>query len=73
MMTSDRLDVEVVNKVIVGVQQVNSHSAVSLAYSDGSIEFRDRNSWAVFKPDDRVDKVASMTHVGFAFPKAEPC
>ena len=66
-------DIEIIDKIILGVQSLNVHTVVSFAYSDGTIDFRDRASWTTMKRSDETDKVGGLTQVGFAFNKHEPC
>ena len=66
-------DIEIIDKIILGVQSLNVHTVISFAYSDGTIDFRDRASWTTMKRSDETDKVGGLTQVGFAFNKHVPC
>ena len=49
------------------------NTVLALAYSDGSIEFRDRGTMAEKFPSNDFDRVLSIQQVGVAFADDVPC
>ncbi|KAH0564742.1 hypothetical protein GP486_001870 [Trichoglossum hirsutum] len=58
----------IIRKAILAVELVNSNTTIAIAYSDGSIEFRDRVSMIPITPNEDFNRVSSMPQAGFAFP-----
>ncbi|KAG0639827.1 mediator complex, subunit Med16 [Tuber brumale] len=69
-----RMDDVVMDKCIIGVSQVTSGTVIALAFSDGSLELRDRCNLNQLR-DQSTNKnvVMNMMQAGFAFPPGEPC
>jgi hypothetical protein len=55
------------------MQSMNLGKIVSFAYSDGSIEYRDRVSMTEAFVDGDLDRVWHLAQIGFAYPDDEPC
>lgn len=68
-----RLDDILVEKVLLSVQLLGPGTILGLAYSDGTIEFRDRIRLDVVGFDGNLEKVTSLPGIGFAFPSEGPC
>ena len=54
------------------IHQLSLGTVLSLAYSDGSIEFRNR-SLEPIAFDDGLDTVSGLAQTGFSFQDQEPC
>ncbi|RPA95294.1 hypothetical protein L873DRAFT_1745488 [Choiromyces venosus 120613-1] len=69
-----RMDDVVMDKCVIGVSQVTSGTVIALAFSDGSLELRDRYNLNQLR-DQSTNKnvVMNMMQAGFAFPPGEPC
>ncbi|KAI9671992.1 MAG: mediator complex subunit [Trizodia sp. TS-e1964] len=61
-----------VDKVVVSMQPLKVGTSFALAYSDGTIEFRNR-CMEVIVHDKDYRAISSMSQVGFAFPKTDQC
>ncbi|KAI5865169.1 RNA polymerase II mediator complex subunit Sin4 [Durotheca rogersii] len=61
-----KLEPVVVNKIIIGVNLVNFGRTVCLAYSDGSIEYRDRFTMAELYQEANLDRIHSVLEAGFS-------
>jgi mediator of RNA polymerase II transcription subunit 16 len=48
------------------------HTLLAFAMSDGSIQFRHRDSMELVSADDNNDEVHTMPQAGFAFPVQDP-
>lgn len=46
---------------------------LQIAYSDGSVEYRDRSTLQNLPLDELPDKATSLPQLGFRFGIAEPC
>jgi len=68
-----RLEDIVTDGVVISVHQMNLSTVISLAFSNGAIEFRDRVSMKLIESDDNFIKVSSMQQIGFSFSSDEPC
>jgi len=68
-----RLDGFTVNKVAVSMQPMNFSRVLFFAYSDGTVEYRERNTMAQTLCDGDLDKVWHLAQIGFSYPEDEPC
>ncbi|KAM0276145.1 hypothetical protein ACHAQH_007033 [Verticillium albo-atrum] len=68
-----RLDPVTVNKVIVGMQTIHFGKVVCIAFSDGSIEYRDRFTMQETYNELSLDRVMTLNQVGFTFAEGSPC
>ncbi|MCJ1388619.1 mediator complex subunit [Xylographa bjoerkii] len=62
-----------VEHIAIDLQQINLSTALAVAYSDGSVDFRDRFTMQNMVPDEEPDKVTSLIQVGFGFQATDPC
>lgn len=68
-----KLDSFTVNKIFLIIQQINYGKVILLAYSDGSIEYRDRATMQVTFNDGDLDRVWHLSQIGFTYADEEPC
>ncbi|KAM0626137.1 hypothetical protein ACHAPW_008456 [Verticillium nonalfalfae] len=68
-----RLDPVFINKVIVGMQTIHFGKAVCIAFSDGSVEYRDRFTMQETYNELSLDRVMTLNQVGFTFAEGTPC
>lgn len=61
------------NRLIVSIHKLSLSTVLGLQYSDGGVEFRDRNSLEVLPRDDYLSQVSSLSQVGFEFPDVGLC
>lgn len=55
-------------KVFLHVQQLRLSTLLAIAYSDGSIEVRDRLTMDTVAQDNVYEQVAGLGQIGFEFP-----
>ncbi|KAG9239485.1 mediator of RNA polymeras-like protein II transcription subunit 16 [Amylocarpus encephaloides] len=61
------------NKILLTVQPMNLGKVLFFAYSDGSIEYRDRITMAETFTDHDLDRVWHLSQIGFSYSEDEPC
>ncbi|MCJ1284725.1 mediator complex subunit [Xylographa opegraphella] len=62
-----------IDHVAIDIQQVLLSNAIAVAYSDGSVDLRDRFIMQSMATDEGMDKVTSLIQVGFGFQATDPC
>ena len=67
-----RLDDVHSERVLIHIQQLGLGSILALAYSDGSIDFRDRVTLQCL-PDDESEAISSLGQSGFAYSNTQSC
>ncbi|KAL8784654.1 MAG: hypothetical protein Q9195_008957 [Heterodermia aff. obscurata] len=67
--TVKRLPDTYIPKVFLHVQQLRLSTILAIAFSDGSIEVRDRHTMEVISQDDVVEQVSGLDQIGFEFPQ----
>ena len=67
-----RLPDTFIPKVFLYVQQMRLSTVLAIAFSDGSIETRDRITMELIRQDNVNEKVSSLGQVGFEFPTEGP-
>ena len=60
------------NKIVISIQAAPLDRVLCLAYSDGSIEYRDRASLAESFTEGNMEKFSHISQVGFSFTNDEP-
>ncbi|KAL9116271.1 MAG: hypothetical protein Q9187_007206, partial [Circinaria calcarea] len=70
--TLKRLDDVHNDRVLIHIQQLSLSSILAMAYSDGSIEFRDRVTLLCL-PDDESEAISSLGQSGFGFSDTQSC
>ncbi|KIW06622.1 hypothetical protein, variant [Verruconis gallopava] len=68
-----RLDDVVVSPAVLMITPVRNNTMFALTLSDGSVQFRYRNTMDVVLPDESPDEVQSLTQSGFSFHHIDPC
>lgn len=68
-----RADDVLIPKTLLTVQQVNVSTVLTMVFSDGSVESRDRMTLQVLAPDENDDQISSLYQIGFNFLGARPC
>ncbi|KAL0936566.1 mediator of rna polymerase ii transcription subunit 16 [Colletotrichum truncatum] len=68
-----KYDPVVINKIIIGVQTLQYGRVICLAFSDGSVEYRDRFTMQEIYNDINLDRVMTLNQVGFTFQDDSPC
>ncbi|KAL2756219.1 hypothetical protein ACRALDRAFT_1042669 [Sodiomyces alcalophilus JCM 7366] len=61
------------NKVLIGMQTIQFGKVICLAFSDGSIEYRDRFTMQETYNENNLDRVMTLHQVGFTFAEESPC
>ena len=61
------------NKIAIAMQPMNLGKVLFFAYSDSSVEYRDRISMAETFVDGDLDKVWHLSQIGFSYAEDEPC
>ncbi|RDW88854.1 hypothetical protein BP6252_00886 [Coleophoma cylindrospora] len=62
-----------INKVVIGIQPINLGKVICFAYSDSSVEYRDRYTMSEVFNDGDLDKVWHLSQIGFTYAEDEPC
>lgn len=63
-----------VDKIVISIQHFNLAKTLCIAYSDGSIEYRDRETLAeTSQHHDGLQKLYHLSEAGFAYTDDEPC
>lgn len=60
-------------KIVVTVQTMHFSRVVCFAFSDGSVQYRDRFTMNEIYHEQNTDVIASPLHVGFRFVNDSPC
>jgi len=68
-----RLEDVRLDRIVVQIQLASDNITLVIAYSDGSVEFRDRTTLQNLPMDDMPNKATSLPQIGFRFGTAEPC
>ncbi|WQF84982.1 Putative mediator complex, subunit Med16, WD40-repeat-containing domain superfamily [Colletotrichum destructivum] len=68
-----KYDPVVINKAIVGVHTIQYGRVICLAFSDGSVEYRDRFTLQEIYNEMNLDRVMTLNQVGFTFQDESPC
>jgi mediator of RNA polymerase II transcription subunit 16 len=61
------------DSVILASISLRNNTMFSFSMSDGTIQFRYRDTMDVITPDDNYNEVHTMPQSGFAFPTMDPC
>lgn len=62
-----------VNKIVVGLEVMNLGKIIFLAYSDGSVEYRERMGFTKTFSDNDLNRVWHLSQIGFTYPEDDPC
>lgn len=55
------------------MESMNNGKVLFFAYSDGSVEYRDRVDMSETFNDGNLERVWHLSQVGFTYPEDEPC
>ncbi|TVY50079.1 Mediator of RNA polymerase II transcription subunit [Lachnellula occidentalis] len=67
------LDSFTVNKIALTMQPMNLGKVIFFAYSDSSVDYRDRTTMAETFTDQDLDRVWHLSQIGFSYTEDEPC
>ncbi|KAI8282416.1 hypothetical protein K4K60_003596 [Colletotrichum sp. SAR11_57] len=67
-----KYDPVVINKAIIGVHSLQYGRVVCLAFSDGSVEYRDRFTLQEIYNEMNLERIMSLNQVGFTFQDDSP-
>ncbi|TAQ88490.1 hypothetical protein B7494_g3202 [Chlorociboria aeruginascens] len=68
-----KLESFTINKVLLASQPMNLGRVICFAYSDSSVEYRDRNTMNEVFTDGDLDRVWHLSQIGFSYTEDEPC
>ncbi|KAK9439087.1 RNA polymerase II Mediator complex subunit Sin4 [Metarhizium brunneum] len=68
-----KLESIVINKVVIGIQDIQYRKVLLLTMSDGSIEYRDRFTFEEIYANEDLTKVMTLRQVGWTFSDSGPC
>lgn len=62
-----------VNKIVTGLEIINLGKIIFLAYSDGSVEYRERIGFIETFNDNDLNRVWHLSQIGYTYADGEPC
>lgn len=62
-----------VNKVAIAMESMNHGRIVFFAYSDSSVEYRDRSDMSETFNDSNLERVWHLSQIGLSYSEDEPC
>jgi mediator of RNA polymerase II transcription subunit 16 len=68
-----KLESFTVNKIAIAMQPMNLGKILCFAYSDSSVDYRDRNTMLETFTDGDLDRVWHLSQIGFSYTEDEPC
>ncbi|KAJ0327896.1 hypothetical protein COL5a_005483 [Colletotrichum fioriniae] len=68
-----KCDPVVINKAVIGLHTIQYGNVVCLAFSDGSVEYRDRYTLQEVYNEMNLDRVMTLGQVGFTLQDDSPC
>lgn len=68
-----KLESFTVNKTLVNISPMNLGKVIFIAYSDSSVDYRDRTTMAEIFNDGDLDRVWHLSQIGFSYKEDEPC
>lgn len=69
----EKIQSVLVDKIIIGLEVINLGKIIFLAYSDGSVEYRERTNFNETFNDNDINKVWHLSQIGFVYAEEEPC
>ena len=69
--TVKRLPDTFIPKIFLSVQQMRLSTLLAIAFSDGSVEFRDRITMELIARDNIRKQISGLGQIGFEFPQSE--
>lgn len=67
------MDSVVINKIIVAIHPTQFGKVICIAFSDGTVQYRDRFSFNEIYHEINVNRIMTLHQVGFKFPDSVPC
>ncbi|POS87746.1 hypothetical protein EPUL_001131 [Erysiphe pulchra] len=61
-----------VNKIVIGLEIMNLGKIIFLAYSDGSVEYRERIGFTETFNDNNLNRVCHLSQIGYTYADGEP-
>ena len=68
-----RLDSVIVNKVIIAIHVIQFGKVISIAFSDGSVEYRERSTMQEVYTEPSLERVMTLHQVGYTYADDAPC
>ena len=68
-----KLESFTVNKTLLAITPINLGKILCFAYSDSSVEYRDRTTMAETFNDGDLDRVWHLSQIGFSYTEDESC
>ena len=68
-----KLESFTVNKIAVAMEAMNHGKVIFFAYSDSSVEYRDRMDMSETFNDGNLERVWHLSQIGFNYTEDEPC
>ncbi|KAL2067489.1 hypothetical protein VTL71DRAFT_1914 [Oculimacula yallundae] len=68
-----KLESTTTNKVVLAIDSMNNGKVIVFAYSDSSVEYRDRMTMLETFNDGNLGRVWHLSQIGFTYPEDEPC
>ncbi len=68
-----KLDPIVVNKIVVSIHPVLFGRAICIAFSDGTVQYRDRFTMDEIYNETNTNRIMVPNQVGFQFTDSTPC
>jgi len=68
-----RLEPLIYNKIVIGLHTFQFGKVICIAFSDGTVEYRDRPSMNEIYNEPNLDKVMTLNQVGFTIAEDIPC
>ncbi|CZT50349.1 uncharacterized protein RSE6_11318 [Rhynchosporium secalis] len=68
-----KLESVTISKIAVAIEAMNNGKVIFFAYSDSSIEYRDRASMLETFNDGNLGRVWHLSQIGFSYTEHEPC
>lgn len=60
-------------KILVSIQPMNLGKVIFFAYSDGSVEYRDRTTMLETYNDNDLNRIWHLSQIGFSYGEDDPC
>jgi len=68
-----KLEPIVFNKVVVSLHTIQYGKVICIAFSDGTLHYRDRFTFNEIYHEIDVNRIMSLYQVGFRYPESAPC
>lgn len=68
-----KVDSVVINKVVIAFNSINFGKVLVLVFADGSVEYRDRFTFAELYTTEETTRVMNLRQVGWTFADEGPC